>query len=205
VESGILLRTEAALAGCDLEPRPVGNRALRGPGYGAPADALRGQVEKALGSGSLLPEARQALEFDLAYLAARLRSWGAAHARPDSSSRRRLAVRRVEEFLSAHPRALPSVAELCALAGVGERTLEYAFREQIGVPPARYLRMRRLNGVRRELRSGDPATLRVTEVAMRWGFWELGRFAGEYRALFGERPSATLAARAVARSRSPRA
>jgi AraC family ethanolamine operon transcriptional activator len=46
--------------------------------------------------------------------------------------------------------------------------------------------------VRRELRAAEPGTARVTDVAMRWGFWQLGRFAVEYRALFGERPSQTL-------------
>ena len=63
------------------------------------------------------------------------------------------------------------------------------------MPPARYLRRRRLNGVRGEFRSPDGAPARVTDIAMRWGFWELGRFASEYRALFGELPSDTLARR----------
>ena len=52
--------------------------------------------------------------------------------------------------------------------------------------------MRRLNLVRRVLRELGPADTTVSRVAGRHGFTELGRFAGEYRALFGESPSETL-------------
>lgn len=199
IETKSLERIEAILDNGEGS-QPVGNRVLRGPGFGAAARTLRRYVAKALEAGALPPEARRAMESDLAHLAARLRGWGDPAAKPESASRRRAAVRRIEEYLAAQPRALPSLAGLCELAGVSERTLEYAFREHVGLPPQRYLRMRRLNGVRRDLRDGDPGSLRVTEVAMRWGFWELGRFAREYRALFGERPSETLARRRVTRS-----
>jgi len=46
--------------------------------------------------------------------------------------------------------------------------------------------------VRRALREADPSSASVTAVGTRFGFWELGRFAVEYQALFGESPSATL-------------
>jgi AraC family ethanolamine operon transcriptional activator len=46
--------------------------------------------------------------------------------------------------------------------------------------------------VRRALRESTPTETTVTEIATRYGFWQFGRLAGEYRSLFGEAPSATL-------------
>jgi AraC-like DNA-binding protein len=83
------------------------------------------------------------------------------------------------------------VTDLCTATGASERTLRSAFRNVYGVGPNRHLKLCRLNAVRRELRGGAPGT-RVSAVAQRNGFWDLGRFAGDYRALFGEPPSQTL-------------
>jgi AraC-like DNA-binding protein len=59
-----------------------------------------------------------------------------------------------------------------------------------------YLRAIRLQGAREDLTNARGRDLRVTDVAMRWGFEHLGRFALAYRDFFGELPSAHVGLRA---------
>jgi AraC family ethanolamine operon transcriptional activator len=67
-----------------------------------------------------------------------------------------------------------------------------AFRAVRDTTPHRYLHALRLNGAREALLASDADEETVTRVALRFGFRELGRFAVEYRAAFGESPSETL-------------
>jgi len=86
-----------------------------------------------------------------------------------------------------------TVADLCRDIGVGERTVRRAFLEHYGVTPHDYLKARRLNRVYRELLRSDPTDSRVNTIANRWGFWHMGQLATDYRHLFDELPSETLA------------
>jgi transcriptional regulator GlxA family with amidase domain len=52
--------------------------------------------------------------------------------------------------------------------------------------------MRALQAAHRTLRSAEPGSVRVSEVATAHGFAHRGRFAGLYTAVYGETPSATL-------------
>jgi transcriptional regulator GlxA family with amidase domain len=112
-----------------------------------------------------------------------------------SSTRGRKASRLVQQ---AEALALASVDEplhvsaLCHTIGVSERTLRKAFHRVHGVPPCRHLRMLRLSNARRALLSADGTLAKVTEIAMSFGFAELGRFSVEYKKAFGESPSQTL-------------
>jgi AraC-like DNA-binding protein len=90
-----------------------------------------------------------------------------------------------------HDQAL-YLPELCAAINVPERTLRLCCQEHLGMGPKQYLALRRVHLARRALRAADPRVATVTEIATRYGFWHFGRFAGLYRSLFGEAPSATL-------------
>ncbi|MCG8516585.1 MAG: helix-turn-helix domain-containing protein [Pseudomonadales bacterium] len=104
-------------------------------------------------------------------------------------------VSTAREFMNACLQVgrVPSVADLCAVTGVSERTLQYAFRSAMQLPPVAYLRTLRLNRVRADLLAAKPSHTTVTGSAMHWGFIHLGEFSRDYRRLFGERPSQTLA------------
>jgi AraC-like DNA-binding protein len=99
---------------------------------------------------------------------------------------------RFESMLRGDFEKQPSTFEICAATGVPERTLRKCCVKFLGLSPSRYILLRRLNLVRARLRRADPATATVAEVAFRYHFSELGRFAADYRALFGETPSETL-------------
>jgi AraC-like DNA-binding protein len=73
-----------------------------------------------------------------------------------------------------------------------------------GMTPCHYLRALRLAEARQAFLCIDTPTTSVTEVALRCGFRELGRFAVDYRAKFGESPSDTFAARQQIGRPSPR-
>lgn len=85
-----------------------------------------------------------------------------------------------------------SIPELAKMVGVPERTLRTAFYRYYGLSPSELLRIARLNRVRQLLLASTPEQTTVSRVAFDLGFWDLGRFAGNYRELYGELPSTTL-------------
>ena len=105
---------------------------------------------------------------------------------------RRQIVRTSMEFADQHVGEYLSVQQLATAAGVSERTLRDAFQHCFGLAPVRYLNRRALHQVRRALKAANPSLATVTQVASEFGVWELGRFARDYRNLFGELPSETL-------------
>lgn len=107
-----------------------------------------------------------------------------------AASRRRLAlVMAARELVSRPLNHTMTVDELCAELHVTRRTLQNHFHSVVGESPADFLKAVRLNACRRRLRDGGAT---VQDVAAQWGFFHMGHFARDYRAMFGELPSQTL-------------
>jgi AraC-like DNA-binding protein len=190
-----LANAGAIMIGCDLDPpanpltfRPApqalarlralhaaaGKLAERNPEIIVNSDAARG-LEQTL------------IEALVGCLAHRLED------KSSSAERRHAAVMRrfwrVVDENAGQPLYIP---EICNAVQVSERTLRACCQEHLGMPPKRYLLLRRMALARRSLCEAAGGVMSVTQIAMRYGFWDLGRFAAEYKALFGESPSATL-------------
>ena len=130
------------------------------------------------------------------HLEAQLGSWlaGQILGTRTSSSTPALAIQRiriVEEWIDAHLADPITLGRLCAVAGVGDRYLESAFRAHRGQTPLQFVMARRLAQVRRSLLESKPGDS-VTQIAHDAGFVHLGRFAARYRSAYRESPSATL-------------
>jgi AraC family ethanolamine operon transcriptional activator len=102
-------------------------------------------------------------------------------------------VRGVEDFLDdGGARQGVQVEDVCQALGVSRRTLYRAFHDLLDVSPKAYLRLRNMSFARARLLDAADRPTTVTQVALDHGFWELGRFSGAYRTMFGESPSETL-------------
>lgn len=104
-------------------------------------------------------------------------------------------VRKVERYIIDNADRPIGLEELVEVSGVSARALFDGFRRFRGSSPMAYLRSVRLERVHDDLRSAKPGET-VTTIACRWGFYQFGRFAGQYRSVYGELPSDTLRANA---------
>jgi len=107
-----------------------------------------------------------------------------------TSQHYRQMVDRFEEIARANFRQALSIPEICAKLDISPRTLVRAVRAIHGATPSRHRHALALAAARRSLLYGETASVR--DSALRFGFRELGRFAADYRAAFGENPSDTL-------------
>jgi AraC-like DNA-binding protein len=106
------------------------------------------------------------------------------------AQRQREILARFEALLDAgYAGHLPEIGEAL---GVSERHLRDCSRAHLGTSPSHYRHRRAMQRVNRALRSADPTAASVSEIAATHGFRDFGRFAGRYRAIYGELPSVTL-------------
>ena len=116
-------------------------------------------------------------------------------AEPLRKGRAAAIARRARAFIEDNYQNKIRLEDLCTCTEVGARTLQRCFASYFQIGVFEYIKVRRLNAVRRALVAADPSVDSVTPIASVNGISHLGRFSTEYRAYFGESPSETLAVR----------
>ena len=107
--------------------------------------------------------------------------------------KRDLAISQIITHLANDPSPIPDMTSFCQIAKVSERTLQYAFMERYGIPPNVFVKRWKLNSARRLLSQSNSSTHSVAEVCTRLGFQHQSQFTQDYKHLFAELPSQTLA------------
>jgi len=148
-------------------------------------------------------EVSRALENELTHVLVRCLAEGHSVEQTTGGRRHDTILAKFLRFLEENPDRPLYLTEICAAVGAAERTLRASCEEHLGMGPIRYLTLRRMHLVRRALLRSDPSKVTVTRIVTDHGFWELGRFAVAYRALFGESPSDTLRQSTGAAALSP--
>jgi len=185
-------------------------RALTGANFRVPTAARRWQPRPAMGKylGQLHSAAIRAvesraralinhetahgLEQQLIEALVECLSKGSEIETPITTNEHRDVALRFEALLRAQSSRHFRMAEICAALDVPTGVLRLACEEQLGMGPIEYVSRRRMQLVHRALLNGDPDPANISAIARHYGFRSLGRFAADYRAIYGELPSETV-------------
>lgn len=103
--------------------------------------------------------------------------------------KRDLALRKAIDYINTNKSRLISLKELCEFSKVSERTLEYAFLEKYKTGPNSYIKAHHLNLVKKELVKLKGRKVRISDVAVKYGFHHMGQFSIDFKKQFGYSPS----------------
>jgi AraC family ethanolamine operon transcriptional activator len=157
---------------------------------------IRSLLREAGNSELADPLARENLESELIETYLKALASGFADGQPRQIPRERQCqskVLKAREFIFDRLGEDSSVEEMANYSGLSPRGLEKLFRRTLDISPGTFQRHVRLCGAFLDLRRREKQSGAVKLVALTWGFWHMGRFAHNYKLLFGERPSETLA------------
>jgi AraC family ethanolamine operon transcriptional activator len=135
-------------------------------------------------------EFAELFNYDLAVSVVRIIGRDQILTRRETARFRTGALKRALRLIDDPDRSPLNVSALCREIGTSLSTLERAFAEEFEVSPKAYMQVKRLTVVRQQIIRSDPEEL-IADIANRWDFWHMGRFAAEYRKQFGQLPSET--------------
>jgi len=101
-------------------------------------------------------------------------------------------LNRAEEYICSNLKNPITRDQLAEVSSRSIRTLSRAFERKYGTGPMAFIKQRRLDAAYLDLLNAEADATTVTQVAFNYGFTHVGKFAIEYRKVFGESPSTSL-------------
>ena len=99
---------------------------------------------------------------------------------------------RFDEHLAIYPQEPLSVPQIANELGISQSTLDRICKAFTGMTPHAYSTAKRMHAARAHLLEPGITVQTIASIAKMFGFYEPGRFAVRYKALFGESPRSTL-------------
>ncbi|EKT4466730.1 AraC family transcriptional regulator [Pseudomonas putida] len=147
--------------------------------------ATGNEFDQLIHAGALMPVRLQEMLVD-----AVLEAWPHNHSQALRRPVPQIAPRHVKlamDWIRAHPSSATSGTDLAALANVSLRALQQGFRRFLGCSIVDYQRQVRLEQAYESLVHGEPVS--VSQVALRHGFSNAGRFAQYFQQAYGVSPA----------------
>lgn len=108
-----------------------------------------------------------------------------------SFKQRQLVVQKVRDYIYKQVNLEPiTIDDLCKVAHVSRRTLQYSFNDLLGISPKQFIKAVRLNQIRRCLLNHEDDR-NIYQIAFDFGYFHLGQFSQDYKKMFAETASET--------------
>lgn len=101
-------------------------------------------------------------------------------------------IAQIRNYVLDHLTEDIGIGDLVDLCRISRKSLYNLFEKETGQTPSTYIRQLKLETIYTELSDNERHIRNVTEVALKYGFTNLGRFSAQYRDHIGELPSETL-------------
>jgi AraC-like DNA-binding protein len=124
------------------------------------------------------------IEDSIMSLVLQIRNDGEINSIDSEKNSRYRVVNRAVKYIKAHCEITPSILDVCKHSYCSQRTLEYAFKQVLGMTPKKFLILCRMHNIRRELPNYVESD--IMNLLDKYGILNSSRFFSDFKLLFGD-------------------
>jgi AraC-like DNA-binding protein len=106
--------------------------------------------------------------------------------------KKEIKIKEVRDFLHTNVDMNLSSMSIAKEFGISQRHMERIFKKNYGISPKRYLLNLRMSAVRKELLLSHPKKTTISDIILKYNFFDLNYFSKAYKLMYHELPSKTL-------------